>query len=466
VKVWNPGESDPGADSLDEVAREDWSRYGLSHRPPATDASAAPGDKPAARATMPGKGRLSRVRTSVQTRRASAAGRGAAADDLFAEYRHEAISDLRLAGSGRSPRFKTNLVTASVVGGIGAVVLIAGLVSSVVTPAPAPTPERTLAPGSALPAAGGTSRSVHIGVTIDMPLAITIADRNQTPDDGTTMYLTGPNGGFSMDPGTGAIEKMYGGYPFANGLRRAIFMGGLWVSSWQAGASGCGPSCWETASTYRVDPQTSQTTASLPGTYLVGAGSDGIWVATGGNLERLDPSSAKILATVPWKYAAEPRLGCGSLWAFVFGPKSVLLDEINPATGETIGESSLASNVTDGPTYMEGQCWMMSGSGGVSGGSTTLVWLNVDGTTMRTMDFPGRTILTLDREFWEYSGDGKLQRFEATTGYNYGVSYVLPRQPPNNDPGWLFAATGTLWMVDGQKLIGFDLPTGTGRVNG
>jgi len=109
---------------------------------------------------------------------------------------------------------------------------------------------------------------------------------------------------------------------------------------------------------------------------------------------------------------------------------------------------------------------MMSGSAGASTGATTLVWLNADGTTQATFDYVRKSIVTLDREFWQYLGSGQLRRFDATSGAAFGAAYALPVRPPNEDPTWLFSSSGTLWMIDGAQLVAFDVPTGAANAAG
>lgn len=462
----------PGAEWLDETERQDWNRYGLAPRPdvdaPVLDAAPrTPKNRSHSREIA------ARFKSSSSTREPAleTPRRTADPDEFFLDYRDESHADEHgPAGRSRSPRFVANLVTVSVVGVIGVVVMVIAIVSSAIWPAPPPTPTRSAtqfsdSSVSIVPGASSTTRMAHTGIAIDLPMDITIADRDQPPDDGGVIYLTGPTGGVAVDPGTGAFKHVYGGLAFAGGLGRAFVMDGLWVSS-ASSDEVCGPNCWAESTTYRLDRTSGAVTQTFPQTYLVGAASDGVWVATGNRLERLDPSTGDALATVPWSRSAEPRFGCGSIWAFTAGDSGATIAEIDPSTGRPLGQSRLDPMVADGPTYVEGQCWMMSGSAGVSGGTTTLVWLNVDGTTAKVFRCPGRSILTLDREFWGYSQDGKLRRFEAVSGIDYGVAYVLPIKPTDNDPKWIFAAAGTLWMLQGGQLVGFDVPTGTNRANG
>lgn len=359
-------------------------------------------------------------------------------------------------------------------GVIGAIVVVFALVSSSLMPAPSATPRltrstaapMTIAPVLVIPVPSNSPRPAHVALLVNLPMDIAIADRDQPPDDGTLIYLTGPAGGVSVNPTDGTVGTVYGGAAFANGVRRAVVDGGLWVSSWPAAAKSCGPLCWPTAATYRLDLATGSITNVLAKTYLVGASSDGIWVASGGNLQQLDPSTGAILSTTPWFGGGEPRVGCGSLWSFTSDASGGTLAEIDPASGTEIGQSQLGPGVAYGPTLVEGLCWMMSGSGGTSTVSTTLVWLNPDGTTQSTFLYGGKSIVTLEHEFWLYGSDGTMHRFEAASGFGYGASYLLPVRPSQDDPQWLFAAAGTLWLLDGKQLTGFDVYTGPGRVHG
>ncbi|MFI5258703.1 MAG: hypothetical protein ACHQ01_03715 [Candidatus Limnocylindrales bacterium] len=436
-----------------DVAREDWNRYGLARRVTPVEQRDALGRplEPADRADD-----LGRVGEKLRPD----AGRKTEAPRT------------RPVRPPRSSRFVANAVALSAVGVIGAVLFVVAIVTSALMPAPSPTPG--LSPTPSPPAAfasvaalpSETLRPAHVGILINLPMEIAIADRDQPPDDGTLMYLTGPSGGVAVDPGDGKLGTVYGGPAFAKGARRAIIDTGLWVSSWPAATTSCGPSCWPAAATYRLDLASGSITNTLPATYLLGATSDGVWVASGAKLQQLDPSSGEILSTTPWFGVGEPRVGCSSLWSFTPASGGARLTEIDPASGTAIGQSMLDPGVTYGPTFIEGQCWMMSGSGGASAGSTTLQWLNPDGSTQSILRYPGKSIVTLDREFWQYTSDRMIRRFEAISGFGYGVPYLLPVRPSNDDPKWLFAAAGTLWLVDGKQLAGFDVPTGPSRVSG
>jgi hypothetical protein len=183
-------------------------------------------------------------------------------------------------------------------------------------------------------------------------------------------------------------------------------------------------------------------------------------VATGKAVERLDPSTAAAVTKTIWAGDGEPRVGCGSLWSFMPGTQSSTIAVIEPGSGAVLQSSSIDPTVAFGPTTVQGQCWMTSGSTGATTVDTTLVWLRSDGTMQASFVYPGTSMVVLDGEFWQYSTDGQLRRFDATSGVPFGTAFALPVHPPNGDPDWLFSTSGSLWMIDGTWLVGFDVPTG------
>ena len=442
-------ETRPDEPSGDDVAREDWYRYGL-HREPIADQRDALG------------------------RPLAPSDRGSRVGDEFAigAQRRQRPSRAASARSPRHSRLVANVFTVSAVATIGVALIVYAVVSSSLMPAPSPTPRRTTVPTASAsstatisPEAYASPRVADIAFRIELPWDIVVADRDRTPDAGNTMYLTGLTGGVAVDSGNGSRGTTFGGAAFTTGVRRAIVDSGLWVSSWPADVATCAASCWPAASTYRLDLASGKVTMTLSQTYLVGAASDGIWVASGDKLARLDPSTGAVLSTTPWLGKGEPRAGCDSLWSFSSGSEGATLAEIDVTTGTALGQSTLDPGVTFGPAIVGGQCWMMTGSGGASTGGTTLVWLKPDGSAA-VFPYPTSSIVILDGEFWRYASDRTIRRFDARTGIGYGVPYLLPSRPLDNDPKWIFAAAGTVWLVDGKELTGLDIPTGASRTEG
>ena len=439
------------SEHVSRVARDDWHRYGLSRRGRAADQG--PRDA------------LGRPIERVDRR-------AEAADELFIHYRREASQrTARPAGARRSPRFVANMATVSVVGALGIALLVLGLATAPVMPvvSPSPSPSRLASPTpNASDLAVVTpfaAKAAHVSLLINLPVRVSVDERDWPLDDGTAIYLTGSSGGLAVEPSRGTILTVYGGTAFAGGARRSVVDDGLWVSSWPASAKSCGPACWAAATTFHVDTTTGKVSKTLAATYLLGAADDGIWVATGKVIQRLDPSTAAVVSSTPWTGSAEPRIGCGSLWSFTPGPQASTLAQIDLKSGAVLGTSPLDPTVGFGPTFVQGQCWMMSGSAGASAGGTTLVWLNADGTTQTTFEYAGKSIVSLDREFWLFSGD-EIRRFDATSGSTFGAAYTLPVGPPNGDPRWLFSASSSLWLNEGSQLVKFDVLTGAASAAG
>jgi hypothetical protein len=447
------GGSDDGKQQSEHVSRvapDDWSRYGLSRRGRASDQG--PRDA------------LGRPIERVDRR-------AEAADELFIHYRREASQrPVRPAGARRGPRFVANVATVAVVGALGIALLVFGLATAPAMPVVSPSPSRL---ASHTPNASDlvvvtpfVPKAAHVSLLIVLPVQVSVNERDWPLDDGTDIYLTGSSGGLAVEPTRGTILTVYGGPAFAGGVRRAVVDGGLWVSSWPTSAQSCGPACWAEATTFHVDTVTGNVSKRRAATYLLGAADDGIWVATGKVIQRLDPSTAVVLSSTPWTGSGEPRIGCGSLWSLTPGAQASTLAQIDLKSGAVLGTSVLDPTVGFGPTFAQGQCWMMSGSAGASAGATTLVWLNPDGTTQATFEYAGKSIVSLDREFWLYSSDGQMRRIDATSGSTFGAAYTLPVRPPNDDPEWLFSASSSLWLIEGNQLVKFDVLTGAAAAAG
>lgn len=418
-------------------ARTDWDRYGLG---------------PTARSSYQGP------QSDHSLRRRT----GESRDDLYLDYRRENATRSRRT-SGHSSRFVANALGAAAVGILAIAVLVAAVVTS--GPGPTPTPRATIATATSSPTLPATPALVdrlgEVDMLVDLPVNVFVPDRAQFPDDGTIMFLAGGDGGIAVDPATGAVGTVFGGQAFSSGVRRTIVAtGNLWISSWPTSFKTCGQTCWARATTYRLNVGTGKIQKAYPGTYLVGLAADGLWLASGSQLERLDPSTGAVASVTPWKSEAEPRIGCGGLWSMETQTKASIVTGIDPATGEAlVNPVVLPLTATYGPIEVESSCWMMSGFDGVSSRPTSLYLLNTESTQLGQDTYPD-VLLVLDGEFWKYSAGGVIQRFEARTATSYGPSYKLSVAPANDDAGRLFASVGKLWMIEGQQLAGFNILLG------
>jgi hypothetical protein len=384
---------------------------------------------------------------------------------MYLDYREENLSSNR-RGGGHSSRFMANVIGASVVGAAAVALIAAAMITSGAAPSPTPRPTAavlaTITPApTPIPTVAFAQRTAEVQVIVDLPLNVFVPDRAQSPDDGKNIYLTGADGGAAIDPLTGAVGTVFGGEAFTGGVRRSIVAAGsLWVSSWPNSAKQCGSTCWAQATTYRLSIATGKVQKAYPATYLVGLAADGLWLASGDKLQRLDLKTGATKATIPWKATTEPRVGCGGLWSLDIQAKDVILTQIDQATGDASpAVTILPSDATYGPVAVESGCWMMSGYDGISNASTSLYMINKDSGLSVTKTY-ARTILILDGEFWTYSPGAVVQRLEVGTGTPYGASYQLAVAPSSDDAGLLFGSLGTLWMLDAQQLVEFSVPLG------
>ncbi len=383
------------------------------------------------------------------------------ADDPFADYRRESRLSL---GREQEPERAGLRTRANLLGAIIALVaLIGGAgVANIAIPKPSPP---TLSPRpypsfsfeSMRPVP--TLRMARVLVVVPLPISIFVPERSLSPDDGRTMYLAGRAGGFSVDVGAGRVGTVWGGSAFPRNLRKLLFAQGLWASTWPSNSELCGPDCWDSATTYRIDPASGAITSTLRGTYLVGATFEGVYVATEGSLRIVDPGDGHELSATPWKVAGEPRLGCDSIWSVQRGDRTVV--DLIGEGGNRIGGTTLDSSLTFGPVSVEGFCWMMSGRDGASAGKTSLVWLSPSGDRSGDRKYDS-SIVVLNGEFWLLRDDATIQRFEAASaGLGYGPRFKLPVTIEGGDPRGIFSSVNTVWVYWGSSLMGLDILTGS-----
>jgi hypothetical protein len=440
--------NDPAAGLPGEGMSDDWDRYGGSH------------DRAA-------RGRAARGRAALGSSSGDDAGRDAGRhgyrddslrDDPFHDYRTESAGGhVRRDGeyrgwlSGRRSRSNLIGVAAAALAIIG-LALLFNLRASGIAPSKSPSPRPTaVARGSVEPTseAVATIHMAHLGPSVQLPFAAVVPGRDISPTAGGLVYLAGDSGVAAVNPATGEFAHVFGGAGFPSPLRKWLLDDGLWLSTWPSTGPYCGPDCWRAATTYRVDPVTGQITLKRAGTFLVGATSAGVVVATGDRIEWLDPASGVVIeGTLPWLAPGEPRVGCAAIWSYSQDAEHVLLSPIDPGTGAAAAPSQLSLAITSGPILVDGQCWMMSGSEGAAAPPAQMVWLNPDGSVFDSRQFDYAVVV-----------------MDASSGVGYGRRYQLPLQPPKGDPSGLFSAGGLVWLADGDQLMVFDIRTGATATN-
>lgn len=423
----------------------DWDRYGLSQREESASTQQSAG-RPIVR-REPG-------------------------DDLYLEYMRENASRSR-SGGGRSPRRRANLL-AIVAIAVAAVLVVAVAMATAPpgpTPTPAPTPGPTVLPTNpqatevaTIPASSASAEVVQDvpAAKFALPFPVDVPDRANQPDDNVvTMYLTGASGGVAIDLSTGSTEKTFAGAAFADGVGRSIVAGGsLWVSSWPSTYAACGPACWHLAKTYQLGLVTGKLAKTYDGTYLVGELGQGLVLADSNGIEFVDPTTGEKSAGLPWPGNGEPRVGCGSLWSFDAAVGQPTITRFNLATATVGASNALANGEAYGPVQTASGCWMMTGMGGVSTGSTSLAQLDTDGRLVSATGLAS-SVVFLDGQFWTYDA-GLLQRYDPSmtgaTGGMLGPVYQLTPVPAGGDPSLLFASLGYLWALEGNQLVEYSAP--------
>jgi len=415
----------------------DWLRYGLGRQ--ATPKAPAPANKPFAR-------------RAVESH-----------DDLYLEYRRENVLRGRVAG-GRSARSRANLLAIASVGIAAVVIVAAAYATASPGPTPVPTIQPTTAPTPALvtepPTAGTKVQTAYVTTVINIGQDVDVPDRAYPPDDGTAMYLFGSGGGVAIVTSIGSTGTQFKGVPFAAGLpvRAIVANGTVWVSTSPSTGGPCEEACWDQSTTYQLNVGSGKVEKTLAKTYLVGLTSEGLWLASAGRIEKVDPSG-KTIGGFDWLVGGEPRVGCDGLWSVDYGGGQTVLSELDAADGTNITTSSVSGDVPYGPVSAGTGCWMLQGAGGFVAGSSVLV--PVTGGAMSGPIVAGQTLLLLDGNFWAYSQTGRLEEYDALLGDYVGPEYELAGFG-TDDPSGLFASMGSVWLIDktASQLIGFAVPTG------
>ena len=423
---------------------DDWARYGISRRTyePAAGGSADATSKGALRD----------------------------GDDPFSDYRSEgerarAAQKKRRRGFLSGRRSKANILgTAVAVGVIGASGLLFTVTAFEQTP-PAPPPTAAIPSYTATLSSVAPIHTASSVFVVQLPFSAVIPSRDGASDDGTHVFAVGNGGLAVIDKATGRFVNNFGGGNFPSRVRKWTVDNGIWLSDWLSTDPYCGPDCWSTATTYRVDTVTGATTLKLDKTFLIGASPDGILVAQNGQISVIDPVTSSIGRWAPWKTSGEPRYGCASLWSIDLatstsgeGGLMASLSIVDMNTGDFSKPVTLNAAIVSGPIAAEGQCWTMGGQNAASNAPVGVVWLNPDGTIFDTRVF-AHAVAVIDSEFWVYV-DGTVQRLDPSSGVPYGGRYQLPIRPSGGDVSGLFSAADRLCLADGDRLAKFDIMTG------
>ena len=184
----------------------------------------------------------------------------------------------------------------------------------------------------------------------------------------------------------------------------------------------------------------------------VGLGS--IWTVTERGLRQLDRVTGETLAR--WDIRGDAvQVACGAVWAWEWGDPGALT-RLDPQMND---EGSYEGS---GPVYEIGdECWRIleDDEGGNVG--VERVW---PGPPIQTMSRAAPALQYDGNAFWRRPY-GLIQAWSPRTGESDGTTYVIDKADISSywklgDDGIVVAAAGSLWLINGWEIVGFDIPAG------
>ena len=180
------------------------------------------------------------------------------------------------------------------------------------------------------------------------------------------------------------------------------------------------------------------------------AGFGSVWSLTDDALVRIDPSSDRVVATVPIAYPFALGIGEGAVWV-VCCKASVTLLRIDPSTMRSQEFASLGTTAS-ALGVGAGSVWWGRASEG--GGMYRIDPRTGDAADLQ-VGYNDRFIVPVGRWVWLVN-DGSVERFDPRTGARVG----RPRKIAQGSIG-VGVSGGTIWINDGEAVA---LDTATGEV--
>jgi hypothetical protein len=216
-------------------------------------------------------------------------------------------------------------------------------------------------------------------------------------------------------------------------------------SLWAVGPWGYAPGP-ESLTVSRINLTTGRlkSVADVPvGGVAVGLGS--IWVAAHERLLRLDRATGKQVKR--WDLDVDDvEVACGAVWArSLYDAGLIRLDATTGAVDRYAGE---------GPVYeRQGECWRR-----VEGGLER-IWP----APRMTTPAPGSYTIWFEGSTFWYRTQGSMQRWDPAIGAGFGPTWTIDKQDISpywklGDDGVVLSAGGTVWLVNGFEIVGFDIP--------
>lgn len=219
--------------------------------------------------------------------------------------------------------------------------------------------------------------------------------------------------------------------------------GSLWTVGPYGGAPG--PTSVTVAQVDVTNGTSRRVVETVPAEIAVGLGS--LWLSTGAELQRLDPSTGRVLErrTVD---LGEPQVACGAVWGSSDDALDSTLKRVDPVTGVVarFGASGPLMERRDG-------CWAW-----VAGGIER-VW------PRPPIVVPGPS----PRFVWQEGSNawlrpyGAFQRWDPSIGQGVGVTWLIDAGDINpiakiGDDGRIVTAGGHVWLITASEAVEYDIP--------
>jgi hypothetical protein len=223
---------------------------------------------------------------------------------------------------------------------------------------------------------------------------------------------------------------------------------------WATGPYGYAPGP-EFASVYRIDVATGKPRELRPvrhggGDFLAAMGS--LWVEGDGGVWRLDPSTGERLAVYDLR-GHDYFTACDSLWSLGDeddGGRSALF-RIDPETGAVRETYALERPAI--PVGARDRCWLAS---------SNAVWSLKPGGLLPAPSVTERPVVVAGQTLWTLSR-GVIRRIDAWTGEviepGWPIDPSLIEVQGKGGRLQFLDAGGSLWLLNRDQLIRFDIPT-------
>jgi hypothetical protein len=197
-------------------------------------------------------------------------------------------------------------------------------------------------------------------------------------------------------------------------------------------------------------------------------GLGGTWVVDG-VLFLVDPASGRIVRALSAR-ATSVDVACRELWTWEPAVEQRamgwLLRRIDARTAITLERIALPEAVETDLTEIDGMCWTVGGGElfGIAPGRGLVTHTQTAEAGTEGAGVAAGAAQIAGASVWSTTPSGLVQRIDPLTGAAVGEMWRLPEADLHVDPkgnaDWrLLSAGGNLWLLGGDQLVRYDIPT-------